>query len=348
VNLEKKLGIHASPTCVMSFGDNGDCVGYLIGEENRGMRYMFTMMNDARLTMAAQSIGIASRAYQRALSFSMERKQGRLPTTPANQQDAIIVHADVRRMLMTMKSELEAMRTLTYLNAAAMDRADTHPDEDVRVDSQALVDLLIPMAKSWCTDLGGEIASLGVQIHGGMGFIEETGAAQHMRDARIGPIYEGTNGIHAMDLLTRKLPMKGGDVVRKLLDDIRALNDELKETDNSDLEIIRASLSEAVEVVSDTSEWLLENLQSPAQTAAAGCAPYLRMFSVTVGGYLLAKGALAATNLLADNDAEADYLKAKIQTARFYSEHIMSQVPGLKATVVAGESSMFAVSPEWL
>ena len=242
VSLEHKLGIHASPTCVMSYGDDGDCVGYLIGEENRGMRYMFTMMNNARLSVGTQGLAIAERAYQQAAAFALERKQGRVAGTPADQSSPIVAHADVRRMLMTMRAYIEAMRALIYTNAEAMDLARRHPDDEVRAAKQAMVELLTPISKGWCTDLGCELTSIGVQVHGGMGFVEETGAAQHMRDARIAPIYEGTNGIQAMDLVFRKLPLQSGEAVRALIDEMRALDGGLAKQDGSVFKSFRAGL----------------------------------------------------------------------------------------------------------
>lgn len=227
VSLEHKLGIHASPTCVMSYGDNNECIGWLLGAENQGMRCMFTMMNNARLGVGAQGLAIAERAYQQALDYAEQRRQGRHPGMNAEQHVAIIEHADVRRTLMLMRSMTEAARGLIYLNAASIDRAHRETDEAKRKDAKALVELLTPLSKSWCTDVGCEVASMGVQIHGGMGFIEETGAAQHYRDARILPIYEGTNGIQAIDLVTRKLPLNGGETVKALFGQIGATVAEL-------------------------------------------------------------------------------------------------------------------------
>ncbi|MEZ5141202.1 MAG: acyl-CoA dehydrogenase family protein [Acidimicrobiales bacterium] len=227
VSVEHKMGVKASPTCVMSFGEQDGAVGYLIGEENQGMRYMFTMMNNARLSVGLQGLAIAERAYQDAVAYAQERQQGRAPGAPAGTSSPIIEHPDVRRMLMTQKALIEAMRGIIYLTAEASDHAAHHPDPDIRAYKQALVDLLIPVCKGWCTDMGVEVTSLAVQVYGGMGFIEESGVPQHYRDARIAPIYEGTNGIQAMDLVGRKLPIDGGGVVREFLSQIAMLDPAL-------------------------------------------------------------------------------------------------------------------------
>ena len=228
VSLEHKMGIHASPTCVMSFGDEGEgALGYLIGEEQQGMRFMFTMMNNARLGVGTEGVAIAERAYQQALSFSQERRQGR--ATGATESSSIIEHPDVRRMLLTQKSLIEAMRALLYHEASLLDVADRHPDTDVARRSAERADFFTPVAKAWCTDLGVELTSLALQVHGGMGYVEETGVAQHMRDSRIAPIYEGTNGIQAIDLVSRKLPMREGGVIADLMDDVAVTVSALRE-----------------------------------------------------------------------------------------------------------------------
>ncbi|HVB47535.1 MAG TPA: acyl-CoA dehydrogenase family protein, partial [Burkholderiales bacterium] len=229
-SIEHKLGIHASPTCVMSYGDEGGAVGYLVGQPNAGMRYMFTMMNNARLSVGVQGLGVAEPAYQAALAYARTRRQGRAVGAPApasghTESSLIIEHPDVRRMLLTMKAYTEAMRCLLYLNGASIDLARHHPEAGVRQASQELVDLLTPVSKAWCTDLGVELTSIAVQVHGGMGYVEETGVAQYLRDSRIAPIYEGTNGIQAIDLVTRKLPMRGGAVVKGHLAAMSALDD---------------------------------------------------------------------------------------------------------------------------
>ena len=348
VSLEHKLGIHASPTCVMAFGDNGNCVGYLIGEENRGMRCMFTMMNIARLSVGVQGLAIAERAYQQAVAFARERRQGRAAGRPAGEPVAIVEHADVRRMLMTMRAYIEAMRALIYANAEAIDLARRHPDSETRAARQALVEILTPVSKSWCTDLGCELASIGIQVHGGMGFIEETGAAQYLRDARIAPIYEGTNGIQAIDLVFRKLPIRGGEAVKSLLAEIRELAAALTGENEPTLAPLRAGLTDAVGALEAATDWLADKVHAAPDDAAAGCAPYLRMFGLTVGGYLLIRGARAAARLLAEDGADRAFLAAKLATARFYAEQILPQAPALLGPVTRGAETLFAIDADQL
>ena len=348
VSVEHKLGIHASPTCVMSYGDDGGCVGYLIGEENRGMRYMFTMMNNARLSIGLQGLAIAERAYQQAVAFARERRQGRPAGTPADHHVAIIEHADVRRMLMTMRAYVEAMRGLIYANGAAIDMARRHPDAETRATQQELVEILTPVSKGWCTDLGVELASIGVQVHGGMGYIEETGAAQHLRDSRIAPIYEGTNGIHAMDLVFRKLTIRGGGAVRALFAEIGRSATALSGNQQPALATLGAGLGDALTALEQATDWLLDRVHAAPDDAAAGCAAYLRMFGLTIGGHLLARGATAAAGLIAADGADRPFLAAKLATARFYAEQILPQAPALLGPVTAGRETVFAIPADQL
>ncbi len=349
VSLEHKLGIHASPTCVMSYGDDGDCVGYLIGEENRGMRYMFTMMNNARLSVGTQGLAIAERAYQQAAAFALERRQGRGPGAPAGESSPIVAHADVRRMLMTMRAYVEAMRALIYSNAEAIDLARRHPDEAARAANQALVEILTPVSKAWCTDLGCELTSIGVQVHGGMGFIEETGAAQHMRDARIAPIYEGTNGIQAMDLVFRKLPLQGGEAVAGVIAGMRALDGALADREEPVFGALRTGLAEAIEALSGATDWMLERCRADPDDAAAGAQPYLKMFGITAAGWLLARGALAAAAQLANGDGvDRPFLEAKLATAQFYAEQILPQAAALAGPATSGKETLYAIEAEYL
>ena len=284
VSIEQKMGINASPTCVMSYEG---AVGYLVGEPNQGMRYMFKMMNNARLSVGVEGLAVGERAYQQAVAYAKERRQGRAPGAPPGEQSPIVEHPDVRRMLLTMRSQLEALRCLAYLNAECIDLAARHPDEDVRTRRQELADLLTPITKAWGTDLGVEITSLALQVHGGMGYIEETGVAQHYRDIRIAPIYEGTNGIQAMDLVGRKLPMRSGGVIADLLADIEGTAAELAAGDG-DLAAIGKRLADAHTVLKETTDWLLANgwpipptrWRAPRPTcacagssSAAGCSP---------------------------------------------------------------------------
>ena len=342
VSLEHKLGIHSSPTAVMAFGENGGAIGYLVGEVNQGMRYMFTMMNDARLHVGLEGLGIAERAYQQAVDYAKERRQGRAIGTRPPETSPIIEHPDVRRMLMTMRANIEAMRALMYDNAAALDWAENGPDEEARQFGAARAALLTPVSKAWGTDLGVELTSLGVQIHGGMGFVEETGAAQHYRDARIAPIYEGTNGIQAIDLVLRKLPMADGAVVTGYLSEMAALDGEFEGHD--DLASIRINLDDGVALLAEATEWLAA--AEDVNDRLAGASPYLRMFGVVAGGYYLAKSALVATRLLNNGGAGDRFLEAKVVTARFYAEQILPQAAGLLPAVTRGAAPLFAIDDE--
>ncbi len=341
VSIEHKLGIHGSPTCVMSFGDNGGAIGWLIGEENKGMRCMFTMMNNARLSVGLQGLAIAERAYQQAVSFARDRRQGKPPVGPEN--GGIIHHPDVRRMLLLMKSQIEAMRALVYLNGEAMDLARRHPDETERKRAQHLVELLTPVSKGWSTDLGVELTSIGVQIHGGMGFIEETGAAQHMRDSRIAPIYEGTNGIQAADLVMRKLPLEGGETVRRFIAGIESFAAGI----GGELADFKAPLAAAAGALKTASEWLLPKVAGDPVAAAAGSSAYLRLFGTVAGGYLLARGAAEAARLAAAGD-DVPFHRAKIATARFYMEQVLPQAAALVGPATAGADALYAVDEELL
>ncbi len=347
VSLEHKLGIHASPTCVMAYGENSDgAVGELVGEPNDGMRLMFRMMNDARLGVGLQGLAISERAYQQALDYAKERRQGRGPTSEPGEQAPIIEHADVRRMLLTMKAYIDAMRGLTYANAHALDLAEHHPEEAVRDQQQKLADLLTPLSKAWCTDLGVELTSLAIQVHGGMGYVEETGVAQHFRDARIAPIYEGTNGIQALDLVGRKLPYDGGAFVKGVLEDIRAEVEALPDACSD----IAERLAAAVDELAQTTEWLFAH-RDTINDVLAGATPYLRMFATVVGGWQLAKAAAAAQQLLDDGDTgtfSEDFLQAKLTLARFYATQLLPQVHGLAPSVTAGADDLYAVTAEQL
>ena len=347
INLEEKLGIHASPTAVMSFGDNEGAVGYMLGEENKGMRCMFTMMNTARLSVGIEGLAIAEGAYQPAVAYALERRQGRAIGATEPGASAIVEHADVRRMLMTMKAQIDAMRALCYVNGQALDLARNDEDEERRAWYGQLAELLTPLSKAWSTDLGCEVASLGVQIHGGMGFIEETGAAQYYRDARIAPIYEGTNGIQALDLVMRKLTMAGGDVVRRYLGEMRGLDQDLAQG-GAAFAKMRTNLTSALDGLEEASRWLLESMASDPNAVAAGATPYLRMFGMTVGGYLLAKGALAAAALADQPGADTPFLAGRVATARFFGEQILPQAPALLAAITAGAEPLYAIPPEQL
>src|SRR5713101_4133132 len=318
VSIEHKMGIHASPTCVMSYGDHGGAVGYLIGEPNQGMRLMFTMMNTARLSVGLEGLSIGERAYQAAIAHANERRQGRATGAPATETSLIVEHPDVRRMLLTMKAYVEAMRCLMYTNAVSIDLARHHDDPEVRRSRQELVDLLTPVGKAWSTDLGVELTSLAVQVHGGMGYIEETGVAQYFRDSRIAPIYEGTNGIQAIDLVMRKVPMRGGAVVKEFLATIEA------EAAGNE------PLLKAVAALRDATDWLLAHIVTEPNDALAGATPYLRMFGLVAGGWLMDRSARAGN---------AD----KVATTRFYMEQLLPQVHGLLPAVTAGAGPLYQV-----
>ncbi len=337
VSIEHKLGIHASPTCVLSFEG---ATGWMLGEPNRGMRYMFTMMNQARVEVGLEGLAVSERAYQKALRYAKERRQGRAVGAPRNEQSPIIEHPDVRRMLMTMRAYNEAMRALLYDTAGAVDRATHHPDERERTAAHERAALLTPVAKAWSTDLAVEMTSIGVQVHGGMGYVEETGAAQYYRDSRITPIYEGTNGIQAIDLVMRKLPMAGGDVVRRYLSEIEDLDGPLGAAGER-FAAIRSRLAAGLKVLSGATSWILA--QDDPRDVLAGASPYLRMFGTVAGGAYLARLALAAAPASGDSWAEA-----KIATAEFYANQLLPQVNGLAAAVEAGADELYAIDPAQL
>ena len=347
ISIEEKMGIHAAPTCTMAYGENGDgAVGYLVGRENEGMREMFTMMNDARLGVGQQGVAIGERAYQQAVAYARERRQGRAPGAPKGESSPIIEHADVRRMLMTMRACIEASRALTFVNAAALDRAHAHPDEDVRAYQQKLADLYTPLSKAWGTDLGVELSSLAVQVHGGMGYIEESGVAQHYRDIRIAPIYEGTNGIQAMDLVGRKLPYDGGAFVTGFIDDLRATAESLSSDgaspeEGDELASIREHLTDAIGVLAETTEWIFEHRED-IQDVFAGATPYLRLMATVVGGELMARSAKVAQEAIDAGEAD-DFLEGKVVTARFFAEQILPSVRGLAAQVTATARDLYAL-----
>jgi len=343
VSIEHKLGIRASPTCVMSYGDAGGAVGYLVGEANQGMRYMFTMMNTARLSVGLQGLAIAERAYQDALRYAQERRQGRALGVPAGESSAIVEHPDVRRMLLTMKAYLEAMRVLLYTNAVSIDLARHHQDPAEREARRELVELLTPISKAWCTDLGVELASVGLQVHGGMGYVEETGVAQYLRDSRISPIYEGTNGIQAIDLVMRKVPMRGGGVVADLLAQMEALGTEL-DAAGQELAGIQPALANGVSVLREATDWILSRGPVEPNDALAGATPYLRLSGLIIGGWLMARSALAARQLLRNaSGPDAVFLQDKISTALFYTDQLLPQAAGLLPAVTAGAEQLFRI-----
>ena len=340
VSLEHKLGIHGSPTCMISYGEKEGAVGYLVGPEHGGMARMFTMMNAARIAVGQGGLAVAERAYQKALEFSWERRQGRAIGAPPGEQSLIVEHPDIRRMLATMKAQIEAMRALLFYCVAGSDRSRHAESEETRNLNQERVALLTPIAKAWCSDLGVEIASLGIQIHGGMGFVEETGAAQFFRDSRISPIYEGTNGIQAIDLVVRKLPMRSGAVVRELLEEVMVTAEEASAVD--DLRAAGEQLRRSAESLGRTSMALGASLAGGAyQDALAGAYPYMTMFGTVVGGWLMVRSAQAALGRIGATGADDQWLRQKVTTARFYCEHLLPQAASLEAPASGGSELLY-------
>ena len=346
VSSERKIGIHASPTCVMSYGDLGGAKGWMVGEENTGMRAMFTMMNNARLSVGLQGLSLTDRSYQQARQYAVDRKQGKAigAELDAGESSPIADHADVRRMLMTMRANAEAMRCVMYANAAAIDFADSSSDESEREHWDAVTGLLTPISKGWGSDLGVEMTSLGIQIHGGMGYVEETGVAQHWRDVRIAPIYEGTNGIQAADLVFRKLPLGGGAVIEKFFSEMTDLASQL--ADNDDLGSLGNALAAGVKEMREAALWLGEHLATQPNDAAAGAVPFLRVAGVVLGGYYLARSAQIAQQLLDAGEGDVDFLNDKIATALFYGQQILPTVAGLVPTITRGADLFFAIPNE--
>ncbi len=341
-SIEHKLGIHASPTAVMVFEN---AIGYLVGEENKGLTYMFIMMNAARFAVGLEGVSIAERAFQRALAYAKERVQGR-ELVQGTTAVPIIRHPDVRRMLMLMKSQTEAMRALAYVVAAVVDFSIKSKDKEERKRHQAFVDLMIPVVKGWSTETGIEVASLGVQVHGGMGFIEETGAAQHLRDARITTIYEGTTGIQANDLVGRKIAREGGVTVKEWIAALRKFDAELAKSGNADVQAIRLRLSAAVQVVAGSVDFILAHAGKDPNTAFAGAVPFLKLMGITAGGWQMARAALLCEKKLLNKDGDQGFCAAKITTARFYADHVLTQAAGLAATVESGAAAVMALTDD--
>jgi alkylation response protein AidB-like acyl-CoA dehydrogenase len=344
-SIEHKLGIHASPTCVMSFGEKEGAIGYLVGRENEGLPHMFTMMNEARQKVGLQGLAIAERAYQAARDYAKERVQGRPVGQRTGDRVAIIHHPDVRRMLLTMKSQVEAMRAFGYVLAADVDLAHKHPDTAERQRHQERVDLLTPVLKGWCTELGVEIASLGIQVHGGMGFIEETGVAQYLRDARIAPIYEGTTGIQAGDLVVRKLPADDGRAMAALIVEMRAVERQLGGSDNLDFPAIRENLAAGIQALEQATQWMLQTIGKDPDAALGGSVNYMMLTGYVCGGWQMARAALAARARLNAGEDEG-FCQAKIATARFYAEQILPKANALLSAVRSGASTALVLEEE--
>ncbi len=341
IGLEHKMGIHGSPTCSMSFGDNEGATAWLIGKENRGLACMFTMMNNARLAIALQGVGIGERAFQQALAYAKERRQGRAPGWSGDGMSPIVLHPDVKRMLFTMKAQTSAARAICYMVAESLDRAHRADDDTSRTAAADRAALLTPIAKAFATDSGDEVASLGVQVHGGVGYVEETGAAQHMRDARIASIYEGTNGIQAIDLVTRKLPLQNGAVVRREIAAMRASVDAPSSISGSVFGDMRARLSDALDSLDRATEFMLAALKNDPESALSGATPYLRLFALARGGTALCDMALAAHQLAEGGDPDQAHA-SRIAMARFYAENPVAGAAGLEHAVVFGAGSLNA------
>ena len=343
VSIEHKMGIHASPTCVMAFGDQDGAIGYLVGAENKGLAYMFIMMNEARFKVGLQGLAIGERAYQQALNYAQDRVQGRPIGVKSGERVSIINHPDVRRMLMSMKAHNEAMRALAYVLAGHLDLARHHADPAQRQAHQAWVDLLIPVVKGWCTEIGIEVASLGVQVHGGMGFIEETGACQHLRDSRIATIYEGTTGIQAADLAGRKLHMDKGAAMHRLIAEIETTVAELASGRGDDLAAIRHNLQDAAQSLAQATDWMLSGADPRAVMAVS--VDYMMLVGYVCGGWQMGRAALVAHDKLAAGQ-DPSFHEAKLITARFYAEHILPKAEALRRSVQSGGSTIMALREE--
>jgi alkylation response protein AidB-like acyl-CoA dehydrogenase len=342
VSVEHKLGIHGSPTCVMSYGDNGGATGYLVGEPHNGLALMFTMMNHARIAVGIQGLSISERAFQKARSYARERVQGQLVGGAG--RVTIIHHPDVRRMLMLMKSGIEAMRALCYVTAASLDLGHHAADGATRARHQDRFSLLTPVVKGWCTELAQELTYLGVQVHGGMGFIEETGAAQHYRDARILTIYEGTTGIQANDLIGRKLLRDNGKAMAELVKDMRAVVQAADKSADADIRIIAARFGDAVAALEAAVEWLLAHDKNDAAVSGSAAVNMLMLVGTVSGGWQLTRAALTARSRLDAGTAEKDFLNAKIQTARFYAEHFLPRAQAQSQAIRAGAGAIMALA----
>ena len=345
VSIEHKLGIHASPTATLVFGDKGGAIGYLLGEENRGLEAMFIMMNEARFAVGLQGLAVAERAYQRALTWAKERIQGK-ESTNGGRAVPIIRHPDVRRMLMSMKSRVEAMRALAYVVAGQLDVARRHADAGARARAQAIAELLIPVVKGWSTELAIDVASTGLQIHGGMGYVEETGAAQHLRDARITTIYEGTTGIQAIDLVGRKILRDDGRAMRTLIEEIEQVVDGLDGAAQDDLAVIKRRLRAGLAALSAAVDWVRSASRQDLNTVLCGATPFLQLLGTVSGGWQMARAAAIAQNRLDAGANDLAFYRAKITTARFFADHFLTQAAGLAEITMHGGAGVMALTEE--
>ncbi|WP_288408322.1 acyl-CoA dehydrogenase [uncultured Herbaspirillum sp.] len=343
VSIEHKLGIKASPTAVLQFGDHGGAIGTLVGEENRGLEYMFIMMNAARFAVGIQGLSVSERSYQKAVAYARDRIQSRdLAGSPG--PVAIIHQPDVRRMLMSMRAQIEAARALAYVAAATSDAAHFSDDEATRKSNQAFYEFLVPIVKGWITEMSVDVTSTGVQVHGGMGFIEETGAAQYYRDARILPIYEGTTAIQANDLVGRKTARDGGAVAKGILAQVRQTVSELQ--GDAQLQPIAARLGEAADALEQVVEYVVGNLKSDIKAVFAGSVPYLKMAGVVLGGWQMARAAAIAAAKLKAGEGDAKFYAAKLATARFYADQILPQALAHRTAIVEGGQAVLALAED--
>jgi alkylation response protein AidB-like acyl-CoA dehydrogenase len=345
VSIEHKLGIKASPTAVLQFGDHGGAIGTLVGEENRGLEYMFIMMNAARFAVGMQGVAVAETAYQKAVAYARDRVQSRdLAGSPG--PVAIIHHPDVRRMLMMMRAQTEGARALAYVTAAAYDAAHHSDDAAVRKQNQAFYEFMVPVVKGWSTEMSIDVASIGVQVHGGMGFIEETGAAQYYRDARILTIYEGTTAIQANDLIGRKTVRDGGATAKAILAQVRATEAELEGAGSGDLAAIRNQLAAGSKALEEVVEYIVANMKSDIKGVFSGSVPYLKMAGIVLCGWQMARAALIAQKKLDSGEGDARFYQAKIGTARFFADHLLSQAAGYRAAIVGGSAGVMALAED--
>ncbi|MBI2768735.1 MAG: acyl-CoA dehydrogenase [Burkholderiales bacterium] len=345
VSIEHKLGIKASPTAVLQFGDHGGAVGYIVGQENRGLEYMFIMMNAARYAVGVQGIAIAERSYQHAVAYAKDRVQSRPVDGSMNTSAPIIHHPDVKRMLMTMRAYTEGCRAMASVAASAYDAAHHHPDAEVRKQNAAFYEFMVPLVKGFSTEMSLEVTSLGVQVHGGMGFIEETGAAQYYRDAKILTIYEGTTAIQANDLVGRKTARDGGQTAKGIAAQIEKTEAELGKRSSAEAKAMAKRLSAARKAFLDVVDFVAGNTKASPNAVFAGSVPYLMLAGNLVAGWQLARSLLVAEDLLAKNE-DAGFMKAKIATARFYADHILSKAPGIRDSIVEGADSVTALAIE--
>ncbi len=344
--IEHKLGIHGSPTCTMIYGDEGGATGWLIGEENRGLACMFTMMNNARLAVGVQGLGVSERAFQQALAYALDRRQGRAPGDKGEGMSPIALHPDIKRTLLAMQARTQVARAICYSCAHAIDMAHLAATPEERAHWASRAGLLTPIAKALSTDFGVESASLGVQVHGGMGFIEETGAAQHLRDARITPIYEGTTAIQANDLIGRKIAREGGETAKRVIADMRDTLASVQAVGDAQFDAIARALESGIAALESGVDYLLATYKDDIKSASVGSVPFLKLLGIVAGGWQMARAALVARTKLEQGGVDEQFMQAKIVTSRFYADHVLSQASGLAYAVVNGAAGALALSEE--